>query len=83
MGRRKQIDQRGSELLHSRRARKIRLRQDNLSDKPPERFNKTSMVLIAHHAQDQNDTARGMGSNRMGEVVGQDHGSSGIMRAIQ
>ena len=41
------------------------------------------MVLIAHHGKDQDDGAGRMRSGRLGEVVRQDPGGSGIMCAIQ
>ena len=82
MGRRKEIDKGSPEFLRSRRTGKIRLHQHDLIDQPPEWLGKASMILITHHAQDQDDAASGMGSERISEVVSQDPGSRRIMRAI-
>src|SRR5512144_2225544 len=56
-----QTFERGSESLRGGRARKIRLRQHHLINEVPERFNKVSMILIAHHPEDKDYRAGPMG----------------------
>jgi hypothetical protein len=50
---RQQTFERGSELLRGGSAWEIRLRQYHRIDKAPERFDKASMILVAHHPKDK------------------------------
>src|SRR5713101_4516628 len=80
---RQQTFERSSELLRGCRAWEIRLRQHHLIDKARERFDKASMILVAHHPKDKDHGAEWMRSVRVHEVVGQSRCGSRIMRAIQ
>jgi hypothetical protein len=80
---RQQTFERSSEFLRSRRTWEIRLRQHHLIDKVPERFDKTSMILVAHHPKDKDYRAGRMRSVSAHEKVGQGCSSSRIMRAVQ
>jgi ABC-type molybdenum transport system ATPase subunit/photorepair protein PhrA len=67
---RKQTFEQGSEFLRGCRAWKIRLRQHHLIDKAAESFDKTTMILVAHHPKDKDHRAGRMRSIRAREVVG-------------
>ena len=67
---RQQTFERGSEFLSGGRAWEIRLRQHHLIDQTPERFDKASMILVAHHPKDKDHRAGRMRSIRAREVVG-------------